>query len=145
MCNILYAVNQQANNISAFSINPTTGALTPLIGTVPTDAAPVELRFHPSGHFAYVANFNSSDVTVYRVDSTGALGLLGAVPARLSPSSISMHPSGRFAYVANLSSNDVTSFSIDQASGGLTPLGLPVSSGNGPTSSPWTHKADLPM
>jgi 6-phosphogluconolactonase (cycloisomerase 2 family) len=36
--------------------------------------------------------------------------------------------------VTNLSSNDVTIFSIDQASGGLTPLSLPVSSGNGPTS-----------
>lgn len=55
--NVLYAVNQQANNITGFTINPSTGTLTPLTGSIPTDEAPVELRFHPSGQFAYLANF----------------------------------------------------------------------------------------
>jgi 6-phosphogluconolactonase (cycloisomerase 2 family) len=127
-------VNQDDDHISGFSINSNTGALTPLTGTVATDDAPVELSFHASGHFAYAANFNSGDVTVYRVESTGALGLLGATPVALSLSSIGMHPSGKFAYVTSLASNQVTTFAIDQATGGLTPLTPRVTSGDGPTS-----------
>jgi YVTN family beta-propeller protein len=78
---------------------------------------------HPSGKFAYVANFGSNDVSMYSIDTaTGALQSIGSgtVAAGLGPMSIAIDPSGKFAYVANSTSNDVSIYGIDAATGALT-------------------------
>lgn len=49
--------------------------------------------------FAYVPNYSSGDISVFRVDADGALKPVGAVLAEFGASSLVVHPSGRFAYV----------------------------------------------
>src|SRR4030042_4516671 len=59
-----YVVSRYSNNISAFSINTATGALTAVAGSpfIAGDA-PMSVIVDPSGKFAYVGNFLSSDVS----------------------------------------------------------------------------------
>jgi len=85
---------------------------------------PLSVVVDPSGKFAYVANFNSNDVSMYTINATtGALTSVGTIAAGMSPTSIAVHPSGKFAYVTNSASNDVSMYSIDAATGALTLIG----------------------
>ena len=64
-----------------YRIDQTTGALVSL-GAVPGGAGPRSITAEPSGQFVYVANLNSSDVSVYRIDpSNGILTPAGRFPA----------------------------------------------------------------
>ena len=64
-------------DVSIYSINGTTGVLTPA-GKVATGQAPFSIAIHPSGKFAYVANSGSNDMSVYSIDpTTGILALIG--------------------------------------------------------------------
>jgi DNA-binding beta-propeller fold protein YncE len=78
-----------------------------------------------------VANHDSDDVSMYRVDAAGQLIAQGAAPAGLRPYSVTVDPTGRFAYVANSGSNDVWLYTIEASTGKLTLQG-PVASGSGP-------------
>ena len=66
----LYTVNLNGNDISALTLDPATGALSRL-NSIATDQVPVAMSFAPNGQFAYVVNFGSGDVTVYRVKWEG--------------------------------------------------------------------------
>ena len=121
--NFAYVTNSGSNNVSMYTINGTTGALTS-IGTIAAGTGPASVAVDPTGKFAYVANSGSNDVSMYTLDSTtGALTLTGSVAAGSSPSSIAIHPSGKFAYVTNSGSNNVSMYSIDATTGALTLIG----------------------
>src|SRR5262249_3099920 len=66
-------------NVSAYTIDGTTGALTPVAGSpFPAGMGPISVTVDPTGQFAYVANrgsdFELSDVSAYTIDgTTGAL------------------------------------------------------------------------
>jgi len=78
----------------------------------------------PTGKFAYVANFGSTDVLTYTIDvGGGALTPTGSVSAGFNPIAIAVAPSGEFAYVTNYGSNDVSIYSIDADTGALTLTG----------------------
>jgi len=88
----------------------------------------------PSGKFAYVANLNSNDVSMYTIDvTTGALTSIGTIAAGSNPSSVAVDPSGRFAYVANGGSNSVSMYTIDATTGTLTSIGT-IAAGTTPRS-----------
>jgi 6-phosphogluconolactonase (cycloisomerase 2 family) len=138
-----YVVNRGSNDVSAFtidlSINPTAGALTPVLGSpFATGAIPRSVAVDPSGRFAYVANSNSNNVSAFTINSaTGALVPLPGSPfaAGTTPMSIIVDPSGKFAYVANLNSSNVWVFAIDATTGALTPVaGSPFAAGTNPSS-----------
>ena len=88
----LYTTNGSSNDISGFSVDETTGALTPLGG------GPVAAGHHPiaatvdySGRFLFVASDTDSSVTTYTIDpSSGALApvspatIIGAAPRGLA-------------------------------------------------------------
>jgi len=127
-----YAANLGSADVSAYAINATTGALTPIScmpgGTAvctgsnfTAEAGATSVVIHPSGKFAYVANFTASNVSQYAIASSGALTPLAAsaVAAGTNASAIAVHPAGAFAYVANYTSNDVSAYRID-ATGALT-------------------------
>ena len=65
-----YVVNQGSNNVSTFSINGTTGALTAVGAPVATGNLPASATADLSGRWLYVANLGSSDVSVYTIDGT---------------------------------------------------------------------------
>lgn len=119
-----YAANSASYDISAYSINATTGALTSLGATVPAGTNPQSIATDPWGRFAYVANYMSNNVSGYTVNATsGALTSVGAmVAAGTNPQSVTVDPSGRFAYVANYTTGDVSAYSINQITGALTQI-----------------------
>jgi len=127
-----YAANYSSSNISAYTINQTTGALTAQ-GTVAAGTNPLSVTIDPSGKFAYAANHSSSNISVYTIDqTTGALTAGTPVATGTNPYSVTVDPSGKFAYAANSGSNNISVYTINQTTGALTP-GTPVAAGTQPT------------
>jgi DNA-binding beta-propeller fold protein YncE/tetratricopeptide (TPR) repeat protein len=133
-----YVANTSSNNVSAFTIDVATGALTAVVGSpFAAGASPTSVTVHP-GKFAYVANVGSKNVSVFTINA--ATGALTAVPrspftAGMGPFSVTVDPSGKFAYVANVSSNNVSAFTIKATTGALTAVaGSPFAAGTAPRS-----------
>ena len=137
-----YVANYGSNTISAYSISA--GALAPLDmdpvtagtqDTIATGTSPIAIVVHPSGKFAYVANYssNSNSISAYSIDpNSGALASIDAdgaaggtqtsIPTRSNPISIAITPDGKYAYVANAGSNNISTYSIDATTGALTAI-----------------------
>jgi DNA-binding beta-propeller fold protein YncE len=130
-----------SNTVSGYTINPTTGALTPISGSPFTaGSSPWSVAVDPTGKFAYVTNLGTIPGTVsgYTIDpSTGALTPISGSPfaAGTTPRSVAVDPTGKFAYVANANSNNVSGYRIDPTTGALTPIsGSPFATGPTPES-----------
>src|SRR5260370_5153461 len=66
-------------NVSAYSINGTTGALTPVAGSpFPAGTKPFSVAVDPTGQFVYLANDGSNDASAYTI--AGSSGALTPVP-----------------------------------------------------------------
>ncbi|MEO8332327.1 MAG: beta-propeller fold lactonase family protein [Gallionella sp.] len=98
-----------APSISQYSINATTGVLTPMAPeplALGTD--PASITVDPTGKYAYVANYGNSTISQYNIVA-GALSpmtpvatVVGVPTTLLSlPTSIAIDPTGTHAYVAN--------------------------------------------
>jgi 6-phosphogluconolactonase (cycloisomerase 2 family) len=120
-----YVANGNSNNVSAYTIDSTTGALSQLSNSpFAAGGGPTSVAVDPSGKFAYVANGHGG-VSAYTIDSTtGTLSQLSSspFPAGAGPNSVAVDPSGKFAYVANQSSNNVSAYTIDSTTGALSQL-----------------------
>jgi len=121
------------STISMYTINSTTGALTPTTpATVPTGWFPQEIAIDPLGRFVYTANTDDSSVSMFTINQTTGV-LTPTTPASVStmipgetlsdPCFLTVDPTGRFLYVTALDSIDSTvdMFTIDQTTGVLTP------------------------
>ena len=79
-----YVANEMSNNVSGYTINPTTGALTAISGSpfpLFPGIRPFSVTADPTGKFVYVANFNSDNVSGFAIDpSTGALTAISGSP-----------------------------------------------------------------
>src|SRR5260370_41817202 len=68
-----YVANENSSNVSAYTIDHTTGALTSVPGSpFAAGSLPSSVAVDPSGNFAYVANCGSNNVSAYSIDSTSA-------------------------------------------------------------------------
>src|SRR5260370_18419693 len=78
----VYATNMSDNTVSAFSMNPATGALTAGIAGSPfaTGTAPASISVDPSGSFAFVANSGSNNIPAFTISNTGALASVAGSP-----------------------------------------------------------------
>ena len=87
----LYAANViSANELTSFSITPSTGAVT-RASSVAVGTFPLCVVIDPSGQFAYVANEDAGTVSVLSIDSvTGALAAVGTFAAGSQPRSIAI-------------------------------------------------------
>jgi 6-phosphogluconolactonase (cycloisomerase 2 family) len=142
----LYASNGAANlaspasnDISAFSINPTSGLLTlvgPPVGTGASGPNDISLAATPNGQFLYSGNSSfSGTVSGFAIGPTGALTLLPGFPIPVSgaPDGMTVSPDGKFLAVALSLANTVAMFSIGPT-GALTPVpGSPFPGGSGGT------------
>jgi DNA-binding beta-propeller fold protein YncE len=122
----------QGTNVSMYSIDATTGVLTP-IGKITAGLSPFSIAIHPSGKFVYAANQDSNDISMYTLDAaTGNLTSIGTIgTAAAGPGAIVIHPSGKFAYVT--SSTGVSLYTIDTTTGALT-FARTTASGSSPGS-----------
>jgi YVTN family beta-propeller protein len=121
----VYAVNIVSDNVSMYTIDPTTGALT-ANGTIASGNDPVQITVDPTGRYAYVVNRNlaasTGSISQYTINASGQLVANGTVTIGNRPHGITIEPLGRYAYVANRTSGTIEAFAIG-ADGKLTSLG----------------------
>jgi 6-phosphogluconolactonase len=126
----LLVTNTVSDNISVYSIDGGTGALTEVAGS-PFFAhiGPTTMVITPSGKFVYVAN-PLGYVTGFSF-SAGVLTEVAGSPfaAGAGVSALTVDATGSFLYTANTTANTVSGFRIDSTTGTLTSLqGSPYSS-----------------
>ena len=78
----VYVTNFGSKNVSAYKINATSGALTPVAGSpFGAGSEPGAMAVDPNGKFAYVANAGSQNVSAYTIStSSGALTQVAGSP-----------------------------------------------------------------
>jgi 6-phosphogluconolactonase len=112
------------DEIYAYSIDSTTGALSQIGSPVATGTDPRSIAIDPTGKFLYCADFNVTHLALWSIDQvTGALsGGTFVVPPGLSPQSVAVHPNGGYVFVAHTSGGDgmVSGYAINSSSGSLT-------------------------
>ncbi len=132
----LYSANPDATNpsISGFSINPATGALSPLSGS--PFPLPVSQYIATDQYGAYLYVTSGATIVGYAIDaSTGALTALPGFPVAAGANAYSMavDPTNQFLYVANDGAANVSGFKLDASTGALTPMtGSPFPAGHHP-------------
>jgi 6-phosphogluconolactonase (cycloisomerase 2 family) len=130
----LYVANTGSNNISQFTINSTTGALT---AGVPIGAgtAPKAVAVLPDGDFAYAANSAIASgvptLSAYSI-SSGVLSPSGSpVPTGNGPTWLTPDLSGTWMYNVNQTDSSIWKFTIS-GSGTLTSGAQATTTGTGP-------------
>lgn len=116
----LYTTNH--HSISAFTIDPATGALSDVPGTpvaIPDTNLLGTLALTPNGQFLYAADVQNSSVWEFSVTASGLPQRIGSVPTGRYPVGIAVDSAGRFVYVANWVSNDISRYSITPETGAL--------------------------
>jgi YVTN family beta-propeller protein len=124
VANLMSNATDQAT-IAMFTINPSTGILTPTTPpTVPTGFFPQGIGIDPSGTFVYTANSDDNTISMFTVNQTTGV-LTPTTPPTVatgwSPLSITVDPSGRFAYAANQDDGTVSMYTVNSTTGVLTP------------------------
>jgi 6-phosphogluconolactonase (cycloisomerase 2 family) len=117
--------------IHGFSINPATGALTPLPGSpfANPGSRPASISFDPAGRYAFAANNASRNVSVFSANSvTGQLTAVGAFAAGRAPQWAITDASGAHLYVQDGLDSVIYAYDI-AGSGALSPLSIPTFSG----------------
>jgi probable HAF family extracellular repeat protein len=134
----LFQTNQNGT-VLGFSIDPTTGALSPTFGSpYAAGAGPFSVAADPTGRFVYVVNAVDGDISAYTINRIlNPSGVLVPVPgspfaASFQADFVTVDPTGRFVYEANWADGTVGVYSID-TSGALAPIaGSPFPAGSGP-------------
>ena len=132
----LYIANAGSDNVSAYTIDATTGALAPQSpgpSTIATGKSPTSIIVEPNNGIVFVANHGgSNDISAFFGDLTPWPG--SPFPAGGSPLSLALGAAGKFLYSANPDATNpsISGFSIDPTTEALSPLSgspfpLPVS------------------
>lgn len=126
----LFVSDFQNGAVDAFTINPTSGALSAVTGS-PFVASPAPgvggVAVDPSTKFLYVTQMNSSAVTAFTIAAgTGVLTPIpgSPFPAGKTPIQALVDPSGKFLYVSNLNDamGGISGYTINPTSGVLTAI-----------------------
>jgi 6-phosphogluconolactonase (cycloisomerase 2 family) len=119
-------------NITGYSLNSATGALTALPSSpfASNDSITIvftQLSISPNGKFLFMSGGNG--IAVYTIGSSGALTAVAGSPfaSAAFASGMSIDPSGRFLYVGNSTSNGqgtgaISGYTINSSTGALTPI-----------------------
>jgi len=141
----LYSSDFNTNTVYGYSVDPSSGNLTPIAGspyTNPFFGNGGPLTIDPVGSFLFVADSVGDLVTYIRnADGTLVLSTAAAAHDMYQPIEILVAPSGKFLYAANHSDfsggGQISVYSIDGTTGGLTEvLGSPFNFVQ-PNSEPW--------
>lgn len=129
----LYAVNwEDDGGVSAFRIDPHTGALS-LLNRVSADGRkPNQVMLHPSGKLAVAVNYATGNVVAYKIRSDGSLGDAfwtdqhagqPRSPKQSGPKAhgVEFSRDGQFMYVADLGLDRVYSYRVDAQTETITP------------------------
>lgn len=129
----LYVPNWNTNDVSVFTIDPSSGALARtdcgggagcngvnfVTGMIPYS----NVAFDPTGKYAYLAVQRDNTVARYVIDqTTGALSSSVTVTAGAAPGYVVLDPQGKFAYAANTTSNDISAYIVSATTGTLSQI-----------------------
>ncbi len=129
----LYVGNLNSNNVSAFTVNSATGALTAVSGSpFGLPGAGVWIGIAPVANHLYVTG---TGVSGFSLDpGTGVLTPIAGSPffdpVGGNPTGIGIDPAGKYAYVANNITDNISVFAINSATGALT-VSTPYATGTG--------------
>ncbi len=122
-----------AVTLGAYTVNPTTGALTAVAGSPFATGVLGSFLFmdvDPQGRFLFMPEgAKASTVAVYAIDQdTGALSEIAGSPFDTGGPgvfAVKVHPNGRFLYAVNRGDDSVSLFTI-ATNGSLTLVGAPL-------------------
>ncbi len=137
-----YVVNSGNNTVSQYTIDATTGALTPMTpSTVDAGSGPISITVDAFSKYAYVANSQDDTVSQYTISAEGALSAMtpSTVLTGRSPSFVTADSFGDNVFVTNYSDNTVSLFYDANSYGNIYLPWLPwppdtVATGLGPAS-----------
>jgi 6-phosphogluconolactonase len=140
--------------VAAYSINPTTGALTPLNRQPSQGVGPCHVNVDKTGKCVLVANYASGSVAVFPVQADGSLGEASEAIQHRGSSvvkdrqegphahSVNLSPDNRFAFVADLGMDKMMVYRLDAATGKLAlHQEVSVKSGAGHTMTAFAYDA----
>ena len=120
----VFVSNATSNSISGFTIDKSSGSLTPVPGSpFSTPSSPAGLAVDSSSNFLIAANV-AAEISVFRIDrTTGALRPVPGSPfaGKNQPQAVAI--SKNLVYVGNRGSNDVSAYILDPTNGALSPVG----------------------
>ena len=130
------AVRSKPFSVYAYSIDPGTGALTPLSVSPLAESFPY-ISLDKTGRTLFGASYHAHLISVNAVGSDGrvAAAPLQVIPVGRNAHSIRADESNRFVYVPTLGSDQLFQFAFDAKSGRLssnTPAVAQMQSGTGP-------------
>jgi 6-phosphogluconolactonase len=117
----LYVMNTGSSNISVFSIDSTSGVLTPVGSPVSLGGlTPLNMRLTPSGSFLYVSvaggqvGTTNGSIEGFSVNAGVLQSLTPPLTSAdgVNPNGLGIDPSGSYLYVANTQSNSISIFAI---------------------------------
>jgi uncharacterized protein YjdB len=125
----LYVVDQLSSNIIVYSINPSTGVLTPIQQIDVSGVLPRGLTVDQLGKFLYTGQqVSATDTTAvisgFGINPDGSLTFLGTAPSQglAAPFAMVDHPSDNFLYVSGETSNNIGGYRVNTVNGTLTPV-----------------------
>ena len=125
--NFVYVANSTSNRVTGYSLNHSTGVLTPVgtaITPTPVGTNPVGLGVSPNGQFLFVLNQGSSNISVFSIDTArGLLTEIAGSPFTVPATAkfITVSPGANFVYLSNGSAGTISVFAIG-SSGALTEI-----------------------
>ena len=120
-----YVADKVSNDIFAYAIDGTTGALNGLAGSpLPASCSgPVMFAVTPSHQFVYVpCEFGNTFSTFAINQKTGMLTPVSTFLSDANPFAATIDPTGKFLYIANGGGNSVTGYSINATTGTVTAI-----------------------
>lgn len=117
----LYAADEGHAKLRSFSIEPESGALTP-VGTTDMLAGPVYVNVPSNDRFILAAEFNSGRTEVFPLDGAGGFGKRTAnADSGKESHGVFLSPNDQFAFVSSRGSNQIRTFKFSSEKGTLTP------------------------
>lgn len=126
----LYSMNVGSNNISVFSIDSSSGALTQtqIFGTL---AAPLNMQLAPSGNFLFVSAVGEQNGIIECLSvNAGQLSLASTIPSQgINPFGLAVNSAGTYLYASNTSSPNIAIFSVSSTGVLGNVAGSPIADG----------------
>lgn len=127
----LYVANRGSSNISVYSVDQATGALTPApFSPITSVASQRTLKVHPSGSPLIVGADSFASFVITPTSATPAPGSPYALPTGVSPAASALSPDGTYYYAGGNSGNFFAGYTINASTGEMTAIaGNPFDSG----------------
>lgn len=121
----VYACDEYADQVRAFTFDPKLGQLTDLGSPVASGGGgPTHVSIDALGKWVFAANYGGGTASVFPILGSGAVGAASDTvsPGAKAHLAIS-NPSGGFVFVPALGANVIAQYKLDQGTGKLSPNG----------------------